>query len=252
MAQQIQLRNGTSTEWTAANPLLAKGEAGVETNTNKMKVGDGITYWNSLPYTASKGDTGVGVPIGGTTGQVLIKNSSTDYDTGWTTISTKRSFNIMVHSQASAAFTPGFLYAFPGTSPSGSYSGFSSSAVYPSIIPYTCALTTANIIFSGATFTNRPTAGAIYIELGFYNHTYSGSTETIKFNIPMDTTFTGTTAYPATYSYPVNSSNFSIVTGTNSFGQGTVFGVQFKNDVSQAGQISQLSNPLICLTFTEL
>ena len=35
--------------------------------------------------TAIKGDTGVGVPTGGTTGQVLKKASGTDYDTEWTT-----------------------------------------------------------------------------------------------------------------------------------------------------------------------
>lgn len=30
-----------------------------------------------------KGDNGVGVPTGGTTGQVLKKNSNSDYDTVW-------------------------------------------------------------------------------------------------------------------------------------------------------------------------
>lgn len=38
--------------------------------------------------TGTKGDTGAtgaGVPVGGTTGQVLTKSSGTDYDTGWTT-----------------------------------------------------------------------------------------------------------------------------------------------------------------------
>ena len=33
-----------------------------------------------------KGDTGWGVPEGGTVGQVLVKNSDTDYDTTWSTI----------------------------------------------------------------------------------------------------------------------------------------------------------------------
>lgn len=33
-----------------------------------------------------KGDTGWGVPEGGTVGQVLVKNSDTDYDTAWSTI----------------------------------------------------------------------------------------------------------------------------------------------------------------------
>lgn len=57
MAQRIQLRRGTAAEWTAANPVLALGEPGVETDTGKQKFGDGVTAWNSRPY-ASKGDKG--------------------------------------------------------------------------------------------------------------------------------------------------------------------------------------------------
>jgi len=50
MAQQIQLRNGTYTQWFTANPTLAVGEIGVETDTNRFKVGTGATSWNSLSY----------------------------------------------------------------------------------------------------------------------------------------------------------------------------------------------------------
>ena len=34
----------------ANNPVLADGEIGVETDTDKIKIGDGVTAWNSLPY----------------------------------------------------------------------------------------------------------------------------------------------------------------------------------------------------------
>jgi len=47
---QIQLRRGTATQWTSANPILAAGELGVETDTVKAKIGDGALAWNSLPY----------------------------------------------------------------------------------------------------------------------------------------------------------------------------------------------------------
>jgi hypothetical protein len=50
MAVNIQLRRGTAAEWTASNPILAEGEIGVETDTKKLKVGDGLTVWLSLPY----------------------------------------------------------------------------------------------------------------------------------------------------------------------------------------------------------
>lgn len=57
MAQRIQLRRGTAAEWTAANPVLALGEPGVETDTGKQKFGNGTTAWAGLPY-ASAGPQG--------------------------------------------------------------------------------------------------------------------------------------------------------------------------------------------------
>jgi hypothetical protein len=58
MAVQIQLRNGTAAQWTSANPTLAVGEMGAETDTGRFKIGTGSTAWNSLGYSlgvASKG-----------------------------------------------------------------------------------------------------------------------------------------------------------------------------------------------------
>jgi hypothetical protein len=49
MAAQIQLRRGTAAQWTAANPILVAGEPGLETDTQKLKIGDGTTAWASLP-----------------------------------------------------------------------------------------------------------------------------------------------------------------------------------------------------------
>jgi len=50
MAFQIQLRRGTASAWSTVNPILVEGEVGLESDTNKMKVGDGTTAWNSLSY----------------------------------------------------------------------------------------------------------------------------------------------------------------------------------------------------------
>ena len=38
---QIQVRRGTASQWTSANPTLASGEWGFETDTGKVKIGDG-------------------------------------------------------------------------------------------------------------------------------------------------------------------------------------------------------------------
>ena len=50
MANKIQLRRDTSSNWTSGNPTLSQGELGHETNTGKLKVGDGSTAWTSLGY----------------------------------------------------------------------------------------------------------------------------------------------------------------------------------------------------------
>ena len=47
---QIQLRRGTAAQWTSTNPTLAAGEQGFETDTGKMKIGDGTTVWTGLAY----------------------------------------------------------------------------------------------------------------------------------------------------------------------------------------------------------
>jgi hypothetical protein len=47
---RIQFRRGTAAEWTSANPTLAVGELGFETDTTKFKIGDGSTAWTSLAY----------------------------------------------------------------------------------------------------------------------------------------------------------------------------------------------------------
>lgn len=50
MSVRIQLRRDTSTNWTSTNPVLAQGEPGLETDTGKLKYGNGSTAWNSLNY----------------------------------------------------------------------------------------------------------------------------------------------------------------------------------------------------------
>ena len=46
----IQLRRGTAAQWTTANPTLAQGEVGLETDTGKLKIGNGSTVWTALGY----------------------------------------------------------------------------------------------------------------------------------------------------------------------------------------------------------
>lgn len=54
----------TAAEWAAKNPVLRKGEPGVESDTKKSKHGDGYRRWNQLPYDAADGEIGPQGPQG--------------------------------------------------------------------------------------------------------------------------------------------------------------------------------------------
>ena len=50
MADRIQIRRDTAANWALANPVLAIGELGFETDTLKLKIGSGTETWNTLSY----------------------------------------------------------------------------------------------------------------------------------------------------------------------------------------------------------
>ena len=68
MPVQIQLRNDTAANWIEADPVLAAGEMGVESDTLKVKLGDGSSSWTELLY-FTQGATGpTGPAVTGPTG----------------------------------------------------------------------------------------------------------------------------------------------------------------------------------------
>jgi hypothetical protein len=90
MSQTIQFKRGTAVEWTTKNPILAVGELGLETDTQRFKIGNGVTAWNALKYS-----TGIPGPIGprgpgihaisvNTSGNLVVSlNDSTIIDAGY-------------------------------------------------------------------------------------------------------------------------------------------------------------------------
>lgn len=91
MAVIIQLRRDTAADWTAANQVLAEGEVGLETDTGKKKIGDGVSAWTALNYeldssalAASTGSSLVGFLQSGT-GAV----PRTMQDKAWEVVSVK-------------------------------------------------------------------------------------------------------------------------------------------------------------------
>lgn len=54
----MQQRRGTAAQWTAADPILAAGEIGFESDTGQFKIGDGINHWEDLSYFKNLEDLG--------------------------------------------------------------------------------------------------------------------------------------------------------------------------------------------------
>lgn len=80
MATQFKFRRDTSLNWNIRNPVLAEGEPGLETDTGKLKIGNGSSTWSQLAYFAGTG-TGTGsgftgsVGFTGSTGQIGFTGS---------------------------------------------------------------------------------------------------------------------------------------------------------------------------------
>jgi hypothetical protein len=64
----IAFRRGTAAAWTSANPTLSAGEPGYETDTGKVKIGDGTTAWASLAYLSGGGGPPTGAAGGSLSG----------------------------------------------------------------------------------------------------------------------------------------------------------------------------------------
>lgn len=50
----FQVKRGLAVRWKELNLVLRPGEPGFELDTFKLKIGDGATSWNNLPYVNEK------------------------------------------------------------------------------------------------------------------------------------------------------------------------------------------------------
>jgi hypothetical protein len=55
----IRLRRDTSANWVQQNPVLKLGEPGLETDTRKIKFGNGTANWNNLQYVVGNDIAGI-------------------------------------------------------------------------------------------------------------------------------------------------------------------------------------------------
>lgn len=70
--KKMQQRRDTAANWTAANPILAAGEIGWESDTDQFKIGDGVNAWVDITdyYTPSTAG-GIGGSTGATGDAIL-------------------------------------------------------------------------------------------------------------------------------------------------------------------------------------
>ncbi len=57
MADRIRIRRDTAAGWISKDPILGLGELGIESDTLRIKVGDGATIWSGLLYVGQKSPT---------------------------------------------------------------------------------------------------------------------------------------------------------------------------------------------------
>lgn len=70
---RFQLRRANVAEWTINNPILLAGEPALSSDTNQLKIGDGITNWVNLPYINVAGIPGqAGSPTSLLSGVTLV------------------------------------------------------------------------------------------------------------------------------------------------------------------------------------
>ncbi len=99
MTVTIQIRRDTAANWTSSNPTLAIGEMGLEMDTQKFKVGDGVTAWSSLGYWLAGGGGG-----GREIGEIMMWATDTP-PSGW----------LLCYGQAVSRSTYSDLFAVVGT-----------------------------------------------------------------------------------------------------------------------------------------
>lgn len=80
---RVRPRGDTATNWASINPVLALRELGIETDTRRIKVGDGTTAWNALPYYLSGADVR-GQASRMTSGTIAIATAGAYVSTGLT------------------------------------------------------------------------------------------------------------------------------------------------------------------------
>jgi hypothetical protein len=95
MTTRIKLRRDTAANWTANNPILALGEPGLDTDNNAVKYGDGVTAWNSLPYSGEGTTENIWLAVGSdcNSGKVKVSTDGIKWTESFSPMPRQSNFN---------------------------------------------------------------------------------------------------------------------------------------------------------------
>jgi hypothetical protein len=88
MSTKIKLRRGNNSQWNSnSNIVLASGEPGLELDTGRLKIGNGVLSWGSLPYsfilpTGFKPGTNIGLDYDGSNNTLTISATGSAGEAG--------------------------------------------------------------------------------------------------------------------------------------------------------------------------
>lgn len=174
---RIKWRRDTAAGWTAANPVLFEGEAGFETNTGKVKIGNGNSAWTALPYMGS-----IWSDISGKPADVDIPDAEKNVLSA-SKLTTTRTINGVAFDGTQNVTIPSFSRSVQSiTSPTTLAAASNTDYLYISNQPSETGVVTL-LHFDGTngstSFTDSSTASASWIPFG--SATISTATPTAKF-----------------------------------------------------------------------